>query len=161
MNTNYTTHLICAPELSDTFKVSNINIKVGEFVSKNELLISLNKNNDHIYINAIEDGQISYLFINIGDDINNGDLLLSMEVEELPTGFLDVVDQCCSQDSTEVDVANSLMIIPSAAKLASRLGVDLSLVNPNSITGYIGNEEVELFVKHELLKLQQLRKLLA
>ncbi|MBM5574305.1 biotin/lipoyl-containing protein [Deefgea sp. CFH1-16] len=161
MNTNYTTHLICAPELSDTFKVSNINIKVGEFVSKNQLLISLNKNNDHIYINAIEDGQISYLFINIGDDINNGDLLLSMEVEELPTGFLDVVDQRCSQDSAEVDVANSLMIIPSAAKLASRLGVDLSLVNPNCITGYIGNEEVELFVKHELLKLQQLRKLLA
>ncbi|QZA81412.1 biotin/lipoyl-containing protein [Deefgea piscis] len=161
MNTNYTTHLICAPDLSDAFKVTNINIKLGEFVHKNELLISLTKNNEHIYINAIEDGQISYLFIKIGDDINSGDLLLSMEIEELPTGFLDIADQSGYKDSTQIDIENSLLIIPSAASLASRLGVDLSLVTPNCITGYIGNEEVELFVKHELLKLQQLRKLLA
>ena len=161
MNTNYTTHLICAPDLSNTFKVINIKIKEGEFVSKNELLISLNKNNENIYINAIEDGLISSLFINIGDDINSGDLLLSMEIEELPTGFLDITDQRCSKNSTQIDIADSLMVIPSAASLASRLGVDLNLVNPNCITGYIGDEEVELFVKHELLKLQQLRKLLA
>lgn len=161
MNTNYTTHLICAPELTDTYKVTNINIKLDEFVNKNELLISLTKDNDHICINSIESGQIGYLYINIGDEIKSGDLLLTMEVEELPAGFLVLEEQQVVKSLIEADVVNSLLIIPSAAKLASRLGVDLSLVKPNNLSGYIGNEEVEFFVKHELFKLQQLRKLLA
>ncbi|MCB5196437.1 biotin/lipoyl-containing protein [Deefgea salmonis] len=161
MNTNYTTHLICAPELTDTYKVTNINIKLDEFVNKNELLISLTKDNDHICINSIESGQIGYLYINIGDEVKSGDLLLTMEVEELPAGFLVLEEQQVVKSLIEADVVNSLLIIPSAAKLASRLGVDLSLVKPNNLSGYIGNEEVEFFVKHELFKLQQLRKLLA
>ncbi|WP_297576973.1 biotin/lipoyl-containing protein [uncultured Deefgea sp.] len=162
MDPVYTTHLMCSPELFKPFILSKIYIQPGQLVNKDDLLVTLSNYTDDIHINAIEDGKISNLFVSIGDDINTGDLLLIMEVEELPTGFLnlDKLDNDNDNDITN-NTSKSLMIMPSAEKLAIRLGVDISLIKQNNLTGYIDDEDVEIFVKNELLKLKQLRFLLS
>ncbi|WP_027468556.1 E3 binding domain-containing protein [Deefgea rivuli] len=161
MNKNYTTHLICAPELTHSVVASVFHVKPGQIVAQDELLLTLEYQGQSWPIHAPERGEVSRFVIALGEAAHSGDLLLMMEVEEIPTGFLLAEnEEPVSYHITAPPQAASsaLKITPAAAKLAARLGVDLSEIKANGLTGEIGESEVELHVREVLLRWQQLKQ---
>lgn len=165
MNKNYTTHLICAPDLPHTVAVALFHVKPGQIVAHDELLLTLECQGQTWPIHAPGHGEVSRFIVAMDEEINSGDLLLMMEVEEIPTGFLLAENEApATYHSTaptpaiSIAATATLKIKPEAAKLAARLGVDLSEIKANGLTGEIGEAEVEQYVREVLVKWQQLKQ---
>lgn len=166
MNKNYTTHLICAPELPHTVAVALFHVEPGQIVPRDTLLLTLECQGKTWPVLAPETGEISSFMVGMDEEVSTGDLLLLMEVEEEPTGFLYVEPEeatappaAPARSPVSAPLTNSaLKITPAAAQLAARLGVDINLVTPNGLTNEIGEREVEQFVRDILLRWQQLKQ---
>jgi pyruvate/2-oxoglutarate dehydrogenase complex dihydrolipoamide acyltransferase (E2) component len=161
MNKNYTTHLICAPELPQVVLATVFHVKPGQIVAQDELLLTLEYQGQSWAVHAPECGEVSRFVVAMNEEIHSGDLLLMMEVEEIPTGFLLVENEepvTYHITAPPQATSNALKITPAAAKLAARLGVDLSEITVNDLTGEIGESEVEQYVREVLLKWQQLKQ---
>ena len=162
MNKNYTTHLICAPDLPHTVAVALFHVEPGQIVARDTLLLTLECKGNTWPILAPESGEISSFMVEMDEEINTGDLLLLMEVEEAPTGFLEMPADPSTQQAAPAPIrplpSSALKITPAAAQLAARLGVDVSTVNANGLTGEIGEREVEQYARDILLRWQQLKQ---
>ena len=162
MNKNFTTHLICAPDLPHTVAVALFHVEPGQTVPRDTLLLTLECKGKTWPILAPESGEISSFMVEMDEEINTGDLLLLMEVEEAPTGFLEIAPEPSTQQVAPAPIrpllSSALKITPAAAQLAARLGVDVSTVAANGLTGEIGEREVEQYVRDILLRWQQLKQ---
>ncbi|MBM5572935.1 MULTISPECIES: E3 binding domain-containing protein [Deefgea] len=166
MNKNYTTHLICAPELPHTVAVALFHVEPGQIVPRDTLLLTLECKGKTWPVLAPETGEISSFMVGMDEEVNTGDLLLLMEVEEEPTGFVYIEPEDAPSPPIaparntliQPSSSNPLKITPAAAQLAARLGVDLSQVTANGLTGEIGEREVEQYVRDILLRWQQLKQ---
>ena len=163
MNKNFTTHLICAPDLPHTVAVALFHVEPGQIVPRDTLLLTLECKGKTWPILAPESGEISSFMVEMDEEINTGDLLLLMEVEEAPTGFLEIVPESSVQQIAPTPIrslpsSSELKVTPAATQLAARLGVDVSSVNANGLTGEIGEREVEQYVRDILLRWQQLKQ---
>jgi pyruvate/2-oxoglutarate dehydrogenase complex dihydrolipoamide acyltransferase (E2) component len=162
MNKNYTTHLICAPDLPHAVAVALFHVEPGQVVPRDTLLLTLECKGKTWPILAPESGEISSFMVEMDEEINTGDLLLLMEIEEAPTGFLVIEPEHETPPTPRAPTrslpSSALKITPAAAKLAARLGVDLSEVAANGLTGEIGESEVEQHVREVLLRWQQLKQ---
>jgi pyruvate/2-oxoglutarate dehydrogenase complex dihydrolipoamide acyltransferase (E2) component len=159
MNKNYTTHLICAPELTHSVVAAVFHVQAGQIVAQDELLLTLTYQGQSWPIHAPERGEVSRFVVALHEAVHSGDLLLLMEVEEIPTGFLLAENEEPVTYHIEATSAQrALKITPAAAKLAARLGVDLSEIKANGLSGEIGESEVEQHVREVLLRWQQLKQ---
>lgn len=166
MNKNYTTHLICAPELPYAVLATRFHVKAGQIVMQDELLLTLEGQNQSWPIHAPEQGEVSRFIAQANEEVQSGDLLLLMEIEEIPTGFSliepeeDLIDYSTPPELTPPaqTFSRALKVTPAAAKLAARLGVDLTEIKANGLSGEISETEVEQYVREMLLKWQQLKQ---
>nr|WP_314901413.1 biotin/lipoyl-containing protein [uncultured Deefgea sp.] len=163
MNKNFTTHLICAPDLPHTVAVALFHVEPGQIVPRDSLLLTLECKGNTWPIYAPESGEISSFMVEMDEEINTGDLLLLMEVEEAPTGFLEIAPDPSTQQIAPTPIrplppSGAPKITPAATQLAARLGVELSEVPANGLTGEIGEREVEQYARDILLRWQQLKQ---
>lgn len=168
MTIDYTTHLICAPELPDAAQVLLFHVKPGQHVEADTLLLTLLLSDQEWPILAPDAGQIASLMVEYGDFVTTGDLLLQMEIIEKPTGSTWLVEPELAVNepsaaeapaAAQLQAATSaLQVLPAAATLAAKLGLDLSRL-PTGET--IDEDAVLEFARQELKKLAKLRQLLS
>ncbi|MGL4603256.1 MAG: biotin/lipoyl-containing protein [Iodobacter sp.] len=157
MTPRYTTHLICVPELESAAIVSGLHILPGHHVDSNTLLLTLNHNGAMIEICAPEAGLVSHLMVTTAESVSCGDLLLQMEIEEAPLQFAGLPEEepafvsACLQDWPQ-DHPALLSVTPAAARLAARLGVDLSCINSRQHP--VETADIEAYVRSVMLQWQ-------
>ncbi|WP_081986729.1 biotin/lipoyl-containing protein [Chitinibacter sp. ZOR0017] len=158
MTMRYTTHLICAPELPEAAEVAVFHVKPGQQVAADTRLITLLAADQEWPVLAPEAGQVSSLMVEYGDFVNSNDLLLMMEIAELPTGDLLLpADEPDSAQSAAPTSPSLLAVSPAAATLAAKLGLDLSQLQGVAV---IDEVAVYAFARQELALLARLRQLL-
>lgn len=168
MTIDYTTHLICAPELPGPAQVLLFHVKPGQQVEADTLLLTLLLADQEWPVVAPDAGQIASLMVEYGDFVTTGDLLLQMEIIEKPTGTTWLIEPeptLSEAHAPEVPSAipvqaasHAFLVEPAAAALAAKLGLDLSRLS----TGETIDEDAVLeFARQELNKLAKLRQLLS
>ncbi|AZN37415.1 biotin/lipoyl-containing protein [Iodobacter ciconiae] len=152
----FTTHLICVPELEETASVSAVHILPGHHVQSDTLLLTLVCGNSEIEICAPEAGLVSHIMVETKETVQCGDLLLQMEIEEEPTqifGAEATFTSACQLDWPHQPLAGTLSVSLSAAKLAARLGADLSRIASQGEC--IEEADIEAHVRSIMLQWQQ------
>ena len=156
--TAFTTHLICVPELENTATVSSLHILPGQHVQSNTPLLTLSSGGVTIEICAPEAGLVSHLMVSVCETVACGDLLLQMEIEEVPMHIFGTEVEATFAKACQLDwpEATPFSVSPLAAQLAARLGVDLSTVIAHG--EHIEITDVEAHVRAIMLQWQQLNR---
>ena len=171
MNSTYTTHLICAPQLEGSATIGALLVTPGTYVDADAPLVLLHCNGLALDVCAPEAGIVGDITVVQNESVAPGDLLLTMEIEEKPFGFLPMVEEepafapACqqvfpAQAPVSARSGAPLQIDPQAASLAARLGVDLADVRPDS-DGVVDEESVAAHVRDILVRWRKLRRLVA
>ncbi|MBE9608269.1 biotin/lipoyl-containing protein [Chitinilyticum piscinae] len=154
----YTTHLICAPELTEPALVLRINASSGEAVAADTPLVHLLCAGEELRVAAPDDGVLGQVMVRVGDAVHGGDLLLMMEIIEESTQLYPLQEEeavfapaCQLPPRSSVPGAlatDELRVTRAAATLAARMGVDLGLVAAPGVL--IDEAAVFAFVRQQL-----------
>ncbi len=166
MNSTYTTHLICAPQLEEMTTIGALLAVPGNRVEIDTPLLQLQSGKQILEVCAPETGIVGDYTVTLNETVESGDLLLTMEIEEQPFGFLPMVEEepafapTCLQAHPNPVPSESipLRIIPEAASLAARLGVDLATVKPG-LGDIIDEEAVFAHVRDIMIRWKKLLRL--
>ncbi|WP_373973864.1 hypothetical protein NT239_09360 [Chitinibacter sp. SCUT-21] len=158
MTISYTTHLICAPDLPESAEVVLFHVKPGQQVLADSVLITLLAADQEWPVHAPDDGQISSLMVAHGDFVNSNDLLLMMEIAEKPTAEWGLEPTSSTVEAHQAVSAAPFSVSPAAARLAAKLGLDLSAIASDTV---IDEDDVLEFARQELRTLAKIRNMLA
>ncbi|MBM3116577.1 hypothetical protein [Jeongeupia naejangsanensis] len=152
MAADTTTHLICAPDFDGVATVRALQYPVGAQIAGDARLLTLvfdNGSDQHVH--APEAGVLNGYVVAVGDPVRAGELLALMDIEETPTGWLfpPAATPATADAEQATDPVDWLMVSVDAARLAARLGVDLSEL---SVPGRIDVADVEHFVREKLAR---------
>ncbi|GHD65076.1 hypothetical protein [Jeongeupia chitinilytica] len=150
-----TTHLICAPDFDGIATVTALHHPVGARIATDAALLTLTLGNGGIrQVHAPEAGTLGSFTVTLGDAVHAGELVALMDIEEAPTGWLFSPDESAgnAHSGTDdaaggIDPSRWLSVSVDAARLAHRLGVDLSEL---PAAGRIDVADVEHYVREKL-----------
>ncbi|PSB91946.1 dihydrolipoyllysine-residue acetyltransferase [Candidatus Pandoraea novymonadis] len=157
------------PDIGD-FKdlpVVEVLVKVGDIVSVEQSLITLESDKATIEVPSSASGVVKNLMLKVGDNVSEGTLILSLEescdsivpaaVSSPSISAQDSFGVSSSNTSTKVPVTSerkeSLTIShagPSVRKFARELGVDVGCIEGSGRKGRITFDDVRTFVKNIL-----------
>lgn len=170
MNSTYTTHLICAPQLEAVATIGALLITPGSQVEADTPLVLLHCAGQVLDVCAPEAGFVSEYHVRMNESIAANDLLLTMEIEEKPFDFLPMIEEeptfvpACQQAYSQKPAVDQprtpLQVESAAASLAARLGVDLTEVRSGP-DGMIDDEAIYSHVRDVLIRWRKLRRLVA
>lgn len=166
MNSTYTTHLICAPQLEGRATIGALLAAPGSRVEVDAPLLQLQTEKQVLEVCAPETGIVGDYTVTLNENVESGDLLLTMEIEEKPFGFFPILEEepafapACLQAQPKPVPSRSipLQIAPEAASLAARLGVDLAVVKPGP-DDIIDEEAVCAHVRDVMVRWKKLLRL--
>ena len=93
MNSTYTTHLICAPQLEEMTTIGALLAVPGNRVEIDTPLLQLQSGKQILEVCAPETGIVGDYTVTLNETVESGDLLLTMEIEEKPFGFLPMLEE--------------------------------------------------------------------
>ena len=161
------------PDLGTSAKVAviEINVAVGDSVSKEQTLITLESDKASMEIPAPVDGTIEELHLKVGDKVSSGDLLATMTVQaESTTNTSAATEENISNQTTDSAkpapelksaatstpqpqtlVSNAhIHAGPAVRQFARELGVDLNHVSGTGPKQRILKQDVQAYVKQQL-----------
>lgn len=160
---------VFVPDLGQDGEVDVIEILVhiGDSVGFEDGLITLETEKATMDVPAPFSGVIKELLINAGDKVSTGTLIAKMEKE-----VVEVLERVETKKETVEEVKEEVIVnteetkqsvqsvtsgkvyaSPSIRRLANMYGVDLSLVRGQGRKGRILREDIRLFIKEQLSKL--------
>lgn len=168
MNTTYTTHLICAPQLDGAATIGALLATPGEMVTADTPLVLLHVDGEAQEICAPEAGVVGNFVVERHDDVSSGDLLLTMEIEEKTLQLFPLLEEepgfapaCLLPEVAPplpMKSQGMLSVTPEAASLAATLALDLAEVPPSS-GGVVDEDAVTDHVRDILIRWRKLRRL--
>lgn len=170
MNSTYTTHLICAPQLNGMATIGALLVEAGAHVETDTPLVLLHSQDQALEVCAPEAGIVGDYTVKLHENVMPGDLLLTMEIEEKPFGFMPMLEEepvfapaCQQAYPTPLSPSRSnvpLQVCAEAASLAARLGVDITDVRPGP-DGVVDDESIAAYVRDVLIRWRKIRRLVA
>ncbi|MCL6268353.1 dihydrolipoyllysine-residue acetyltransferase [Sansalvadorimonas sp. 2012CJ34-2] len=164
---------------AENVEVIEISVSVGDTVEVDDTLLALESDKATMDIPAASAGKITGIKVSIGDKVNQGDLIFTMEVagaeapaapavEEVveaeeepsrdippPAALVDRTGHAHKAVSVE-DMKPALPGLvhagPAVRKISREFGVDLTLVKGTGPKGRILKEDVQTFVKERLTR---------
>ncbi|WP_281646432.1 dihydrolipoyllysine-residue acetyltransferase [Parendozoicomonas sp. Alg238-R29] len=167
---------ITVPDIGgDKAPVVEISVAVGDEVSVDDALVTLESDKATMEIPATHAGKVSALHVNMGDELGQGDLVLTLEAigaapaaaapvskAEEPRKDTPIPAASVSPNGHATKVADIKDIKPAlpglvhagpaVRRIAREFGVDLSLVKGTGPKSRILKEDVQAFVKERLAK---------
>mgnify|MGYP006150852059 FL=1 len=178
---------VVVPDIGDIDQVEVIEILsvVGDEISKEQAIITLESDKASMEIPSPVSGKITKILLNVGDKVSVGDLILLLETKsEQPNkskatavdSTPEIIDATEEKPNKIVDEVISVTTSsgshasPSIRKLARELGVDLSNIKGNGQKGRILNTDLKDYVKQiisgsspiegvEIMPLSRIKKL--
>lgn len=170
MNTPYTTHLICAPQLNGVATIGALLVVPGESVAADTPLLLLHLDGLAQEVCAPEAGLVGSFVVEKNEVVSSGDLLLTMEIEEKAMQLFPLLDEepgfapACTLPEARSEAAarpgGTLTVAPGAASLAARLALDLAEVPPGP-EGVVDEEAVTDHVRDILIRWRKLKRLVS
>jgi pyruvate dehydrogenase E2 component (dihydrolipoamide acetyltransferase) len=151
---------ISIPQLGDfkDVQVVEVLVKPGDKVVKDQPLIMLETDKATVEVPSTYEGKIIEVKVKLGDTVNAGDLVVTIEAISHLSKPLNAVDQV-TQKSPELNPtvvtaptpaigkSYSSHATPSVRRLARELGVDLSEASGTGVKGRVTERDLKAFVK--------------
>lgn len=170
-----TAEQVVIPDIGDAkdVEVIEICVAIGERVAENDALIVIESDKASMEVPAPFEGTIADISLALGDVVNTGDSIATIEVEAA-TSKTEEAESDSTQERVETDqeptpetrrdpqpatqaiessaepvraAGASVYAGPAVRKLARELGVDLTRVNGSGANGRIVKDDVKSFVK--------------
>ncbi|MCD8573815.1 MAG: E3 binding domain-containing protein [Gammaproteobacteria bacterium] len=168
---------------ADSVDVIEINVKVGDVVAIDQGLITLESDKATMEVPATSAGTIKEIFVNIGDKLSEGQKVVAIETQEMinketissnvlsknapsqtnPLSITPTIQGTINpsqdvQQLTKIAEASAINphyhATPMVRRLASEFGVDLSRVTATGPKGRILKDDIQLYVKQQLVRAQ-------
>ena len=156
-----------------TADVSDVLVKIGDSILKDDPIFVLESEKATMEIPAPYDGSVKTVKIKQGDQVSPGQVLITMDIsgEDKDSETLDdktaVKENISKKSEKEAPVVNAKPAIPTTSKTGSEkapfaspavrrfareLGADLSYLRGSGAKGRITKEDVQLYIKNQLTK---------
>lgn len=136
---------LTVPDLGDGVvgKVLNINVKVGDTIAKDQIIVEINTDKVDAEVPAEASGVVTAIMLKVGDEAKKGDVILRVKSAEAiaaapspsPTPIAQaaapapVVTQTVVAEVPKQTTSGKARTSPLAKKLARELGVDLATIS--------------------------------
>lgn len=136
---------LTVPDLGDGVigKVLNINVKVGDTIAKDQIIVEINTDKVDAEVPAEASGIVTAIMLKVGDEAKKGDVILRVKSAEAtaaapspsPTPVAQaaapapVVTQTVAVEAPKQTTSGKARTSPLAKKLARELGVDLATIS--------------------------------
>ena len=155
---------ILVPDMGDFKDVEVIEVLVNkdQDIKKNDSLITLESDKSSVEVPSTHEGKIEKIYVSVGDKINKGDLILTLEskqetnkpiekpkkelVKEKKQNKLVQVQQ----PAPGVPASGKSSASPKIRKFARELGADISKIPGSQRSGRVSAEDVKNFVRSQV-----------
>ena len=161
---------ILVPDMGDfkDVEIIEVLVKEGQSIKKNDSLITLESDKSSVEVPSTHTGIIEKINVKIGDKVNQGDLILNLNIGEISkkTENVDKKEPQIKKPVSSVEGAVEKKIIPPAVptssssgtklaspkvrKFARELGANVSEISGSQRAGRISEEDVKSFVRSQV-----------
>lgn len=168
---------------ADHVDVIELNVKLGDIVALDQGIVTLESDKATMEVPATSAGTIKEIFVNIGDKLSEGQKVVAIETQEMinketissnvlsknapsqtnPLSITPTIQGTINpsqdvQQLTKIAEASAINphyhATPMVRRLASEFGVDLSRVTATGPKGRILKDDIQLYVKQQLVRAQ-------
>jgi len=157
---------ILVPDMGDfkDVEVIEVLVKKGQVVKKNDSLITLESDKSSVEVPSTHEGKIEKINVSVGDKINKGDLILTLESKQVinkpvkDNSKKEVLKEIkknkevvqVQQPAPSVPALGKSFASPNIRKFARELGADISKVSGTQRSGRVSAEDVKNFIRSQV-----------
>jgi pyruvate dehydrogenase E2 component (dihydrolipoamide acetyltransferase) len=157
---------ILVPDMGDfkDVEVIEVLVKTGQVIKKNESLITLESDKSSVEVPSTHEGKIDKINVSVGDKINKGDLILTLESkQEISKPVEDKYKKepikekkqtkevvQIQQPAPNVPTSEKGSASPNIRKFARELGADISKISGTQRSGRVSAEDVKNFIRSQV-----------
>ena len=157
---------ILVPDMGDfkDVEVIEVLVKKGQDIKKNDSLITLESDKSSVEVPSTHEGKVEKINVSIGDKINKGDLILTLEAKQESNKpvkekskkepvkekkqIKEVVQ--VQQPAPDVPASGKSSASPKIRKFARELGADISKISGTQRAGRVSAEDVKNFIRSQV-----------
>ena len=157
---------ILVPDMGDfkDVEVIEVLVKKGQDIKKNDSLITLESDKSSVEVPSTHEGKVEKINVSIGDKINKGDLILTLEAKQESNKpvkekskkepvkekkqIKEVVQ--VQQPAPDVPPSGKSSASPKIRKFARELGADISKISGTQRAGRVSAEDIKNFIRSQV-----------
>ncbi|MFL2883434.1 MAG: 2-oxo acid dehydrogenase subunit E2 [Pelagibacteraceae bacterium] len=158
---------IIVPDMGDfkDVEIIEVLVKDGQTIKKNDSLITLESDKSSVEVPSTHSGKIENINVSIGDKVNKGDTILTLDSAENKKEAKKRVEKV-DKESKEVEVSQKVVLpamsapevpksgkssaSPKVRKFARELGADITVVQGTQRSGRVSEDDVKNFVRSQV-----------
>ncbi len=160
---------ILVPDMGDfkDVEIIEVLVKEGQQIKKNDSLITLESDKSSVEVPSTHEGVIEKINIKVGDKVNKGDLILSLNAESATEKKKEVVSEQKKVEKTEIkeiktqkpkeiipiaptSQSGSKSASPKVRKFAREVGANIKNISGSQRAGRVTEEDIKKHVKDKL-----------
>ena len=160
---------ILVPDMGDfkDVEIIEVLVKEGQQIKKNDSLITLESDKSSVEVPSTHEGVIEKINVKVGDKVNKGDLILSLNAENATEQKKEAVSKQKKVEKTEIKKVNprkpkeiipvvptsqtgSKSASPKVRKFARELGANVVEIPGSQRGGRVSEEDVKNFVRSQV-----------
>ena len=157
---------ILVPDMGDfkDVEVIEVLVKKGQDIKKNDSLITLESDKSSVEVPSTHEGKVEKINVSIGDKINKGDLILTLEAKQEsnkpvkekskkePVKEKKQIKEIVQlqQSAPDVPASGKSSASPKIRKFARELGADISKISGTQRAGRVSEEDVKNFIRSQV-----------
>jgi len=154
------------PDMGDfkDVEVIEVLVKKNQTINKNDSLITVESDKSSVEVPSTHSGKIEKINISVGDKVNKGDLILTLEtgekkekvkkinpIKEIKEEILDLPKKVATSDITpKVQISGKTSASPNVRKFARELGADVSKVPGTQRSGRVSEGDIKNFIRSQV-----------
>ena len=154
------------PDMGDfkDVEVIEVLVKKNQTINKNDSLITVESDKSSVEVPSTHSGKIEKINISVGDKVNKGDLILTLEIsekkEEIKKNnpvkeikkeeFNPPKKITASNTIPQVQIGEKSSASPKVRKFARELGADVSEVSGTQRSGRVSEEDIKSFIRSQV-----------
>ena len=157
---------ILVPDMGDfkDVEVIEVLVKKGQDIKKNDSLITLESDKSSVEVPSTHEGKVEKINVSIGDKINKGDLILTLEAKQEsnkpvkekskkePVKEKKQIKEIVQlqQSAPDVPASGKSSASPKIRKFARELGADISKISGTQRAGRVSAEDIKNFIRSQV-----------
>ena len=160
---------ILVPDMGDfkDVEIIEVLVKEGQQIKKNDSLITLESDKSSVEVPSTHEGVIEKINIKVGDKVNKGDLILSLNAESATEEKKEAVSEQKKVEKTEIkeikpqkpkeiipiaptSQSGSKSASPKVRKFAREVGANIKNISGSQRAGRVTEEDVKKHIKDKL-----------
>ena len=157
---------ILVPDMGDfkDVEVIEVLVKKGQDIKKNDSLITLESDKSSVEVPSTHEGKVEKINVSIGDKINKGDLILTLESKQIVDKPIkdkskkEVLKEIkknkeivrVQQPAPDAFASRKSSASPKIRKFARELGADISKISGTQRAGRVSAEDIKNFIRSQV-----------